>query len=113
MGRNSPTGPAWLWFSPLCVAHVAAQRISTAWPAPTHSDLLHLGSFPIHVTRPSTTWPAGPASPARSRTGPPRHLRRRGVAQETKLNGGVVMKDFPLDYLQQKSTDSVANQNGN
>jgi hypothetical protein len=34
-----------------------------------------------------------------SRTGPPCHLRPRGVAQQAELDGGIAVKDFPLDYL--------------
>jgi hypothetical protein len=30
VGRNQLIGPAWCWISPLCTAHVAAQRNSTA-----------------------------------------------------------------------------------
>jgi hypothetical protein len=48
-----------------------------------------------------------------ARTGPPHHLCPCGVVQKAELDRGAAAKLFPFDYLQQKSTDSVANQNGN
>jgi hypothetical protein len=69
MGQNSPTGPVWRCFSPLCAARIAAQRISTVWCTPSRPVPHSRGKAQHYLASRAglcSTWPHRPTLPPSS-----------------------------------------------